>query len=308
MAAHCPEVPFWPQLPVRSPAEGMIRQTLGVVDDLLVAREGGRLRIAPGARDELLDQLHDAEPAILPAEAAGFAPFVRALRRGDLPRARAVKGQLTGPSTIAWAIEVEDGPALADAALVRAITHRVTRRATWQAEVLGSHGPPVLIVVDEPVLGLVRVEDPVDPPLEVVLAAIARTGATAGVHSCATGGGDLPLGPSATLFSLDLHSRGHRLPREVARRWRDGAVLAAGLVPTAAHPAHLPAGEALASGWLAVAAAAGDVRELASRTVVTATCGLAGVSVEAAAASFALARDVADRIGRMTGHRVPTDR
>lgn len=99
----------------------------------------------------------------------------------------------------------------------------------------------------------------------------------------------------------------------------DGAYLAAGLVPTMTDlsisedpttvqgaaqrdpvaqedPAALPDPATLVDTWLATATAVGDVASLAARTLVTATCGLAGLDVCGAEASFTRAVEVAHRI------------
>lgn len=305
VAAHAPEVPFWPQLPVRSVAEGMVVQALGLPPGLVAGAADGRIEVADG--DALLDHLTTADPALRPEEAAGFTAFVRALRRGDLPAARAVKGQIAGPFTVGWAMSVDSRPAWEDPVLFTAIVGRVAARAAWQARVLALAGVPVLLVIDEPVLGLVDVSEA--DPLVAVWDAIVAEGGIPGLHSCATSG-DLPavLPP---LLSLDLHGR-TGLPAAVRRAWagadragadRAGAVLAAGLVPTATDPAHLPTPEQVAGKWLTLAGVTGDPADLADRTLLTATCGLAGVDAHAAAASFAVVGAAADLIRRRLLHR-----
>lgn len=152
-------LPFWPQLPRRHAGEGMLRQTLGDPGPLVVQPPGGAglqvgFHVARGRARELIAWLAEAPAAITPAEAAAFDPFLRALRRGALPAARGVKGHLVGPATLAASLQVEGAPASEHPALAAALRRRVAARAAWQAEALAVHGLPVLVVLDEPVLGL----------------------------------------------------------------------------------------------------------------------------------------------------------
>jgi hypothetical protein len=110
------------------------------------------------------------------------------------------------------------------------------------------------------------------------------------------------------VVSLDLHDREGVLPATAARVWGEGGVLAAGLVPATASPGELPDPATGVSRWLALAAAVGDVDDLAGRTLVTATCGLAGVDEAAAAASFATAAEVGRRIRRLDRPTTAADR
>ncbi|HUG85998.1 MAG TPA: hypothetical protein VMM13_15655, partial [Euzebya sp.] len=315
VAAHAPEVPFWPQLPLRHAGEGMLRQTIGDPGPLIVA-EGSRIRVAAGRVAELIAWLDDAPVAIGVHEAAGFQAFVRALRRGLLPAAKAVKGQLTGPLTLAAYLDHDGRPASQHPDLAAALVRRVAARAAWQARRLADHGLPTLVVVDEPVLGAMgpTLVDDASDALRRVLQAIRDNGAIAGLHTCATGRVPLRSGPDQAagaghapplwqpdLWSVDVHGRDGLLPQPVGEGWADGGLLAAGLVPTVSVPSALPAPADLVGAWLAAAAPIGDVEALADRTLVTATCGLAGVSLEAAEASFAHATETARHIRRLAG-------
>jgi hypothetical protein len=306
VAAHAPEVPFWPQLPLRSAAEGMAVQALGLPAGLIAGSAAGRIRVSDG--DALLTHLTTTDPALRPDEAAGFAAFVRALRRGAFPAARAVKGQIAGPLTVGWALSIDGRPAWEDPVVFTAIVARIAARAAWQARALATAGLPVLLLVDEPVLGLVDVTDA--DPLVPVCDAIAAEGGIPGLHSCATDGELSAALPP--VISLDLHGR-RGLPGTVSSAWagppgpgttraaasevQPAMVLAAGLVPTTSDLVSVPAPEQIAAAWLRLAAAVGDPGDLAQRTLLTATCGLAGVG-EDAAASFAAAAGASALIQR----------
>ena len=91
VAETTPELPYWPQLPNRHPFEGMVAQTLGPLRGL----EGDQLAVA--VADPAL------EPTLDEGRAAAWEPFLRDFPT-RFPRARAVKGQLTGPLTLAHGV------------------------------------------------------------------------------------------------------------------------------------------------------------------------------------------------------------
>ncbi|CAN5252770.1 hypothetical protein BH23ACT9_BH23ACT9_22510 [soil metagenome] len=258
VAQHAAEVPFWPQLPRRGPGEGMVAQAL----------------LAPQA---LLDG------------AAALRPFLRALQQGRFSAARAVKGQVCGPITLAHAV---GGHPLGEGGPDHVA--QVAAQAVWQVRALGANGLPVIVVVDEPALGSAPVTVAELAGLGRVLAAIRSAGAVAGLHTCATGPLVLPS-PRPDLLSLDLHGAG------VAGHpalWGGGGLVAAGLVPTTGDP--LPSVDVLVDR-LAAAIGTTDPADAASRTLVTATCGLAGLDEAEAADRFALAAAVGARIRDLAG-------
>ncbi len=61
VAEHCPEVPFWPQLPQLSVEEGVIGQGLGVLADLVEPRaEGYGYQVKEGRIDAVVEALHNS--------------------------------------------------------------------------------------------------------------------------------------------------------------------------------------------------------------------------------------------------------
>lgn len=304
VAEHAPEVPFWPQLPQRHPAEGTVEQGLVSVDDLLQPRPEFGYDVHPRRLGELRDRLWRGPAGLDERCAAGLFAFERAVAAGAFPKAAALKGHLAGPITLAWSLSVNGAPAFHAPGLFAALTRHTARRAGWQARRLGRFGLPVLIFVDEPALCLA------DPDraghlleaLDDVLDAIRGAGALAGLHCCA--GRSLPLmaRTRADVFSFDAHAPAGAGPPPADELW-GGAdsrrIVAFGLVPTQGQ-ADYTAVE-LFAGWLGAAACAGDLPALARRSMVTASCGLGLVDTAAAQASFSLAAGVAGLVRRVAG-------
>ena len=108
----CPHLPYWPQLPGASRAEGMNEQALVGLPGL--RREGKRLRLVQDDAffegvDRLLaafDAGDDAVAALPPDAARAFEPFLAEVRRRGCPEA---KGQVAGPVTVGMAVIGDDG-------------------------------------------------------------------------------------------------------------------------------------------------------------------------------------------------------
>lgn len=264
-----PEVPFWPQLPAR---RDLVAEVLGP---------------SPPARGDLLAGL--ARPA--PQDAPGLAPFLAAVRAGAFPRARALKGQVVGPVTLAAALGIPPG----DAAGWSLVGARVQALAATQAAALSAGGLPAWVWLDEPVLGT---RQPLPPAaveaLKQALEAVRAAGAGAGVHVCSRPPWALllELGPDLVSFDAWRDLEAAAVDPACAALLARGTWLAAGIVPTTdPGPVGLRAAELFRRLWLAWRRL-GDPRALARRTLVTASCGLGLRPQGEVAPSFALARAV----------------
>lgn len=304
VAEHAPEVPFWPQLPQRAAAEALPAQPLHGAAAWLRPRPGHYgLAVVPGRLPALLEHLRSGGAAALEEDAAtGFFAFERALAAGAFPAARAVKGQVMGPVTLAHCLFEGERSFAEDPARLQALAEHAAAQAAWQVRRLAGAGLPVLLVVDEPALCLAgRLGAPAGVQLAAVqrvLAAARREGALAGLHCCAR----IPLramgAVAPDLLSYDAHGElEHVLAAAETRRvLAGGGLLAHGLVPTdpGALAEALP--EARFARLLAAAWSAGeDPGRLATAGLVTASCGLGLLDEAAAARSF----QAASRLARL---------
>ena len=276
-----PEVPFWPQLPA---LRDLVAEVLGP---------------APPARGELLAGL--ARPT--PLDAPGLAPFLASVQSGAFPRARALKGQVVGPVTLAAAL----GIPLGDAAAWRVVGARVQALAGAQAAALSACGLPAWVWLDEPVLGARQpLPEAGVEALQAALEAVRAAGASAGVHVCSRPPWALllELGPDLVSFDAWRDLEAATADPACAALLARGTWLAAGLVPTAgAGPQGLRASELFRRLWLAWRRL-GDPPALARRTLVTASCGLGLRPPGEVATSFALARAVGRWVAAMSDEAV----
>ena len=230
------DVPFCPQLPR---AEGdMVREWLGG-EPPACGWSPDRDRERPAAWDA----------------------FVAAVRAAP-PAHRLVKLQVTGPATLATAL---DGPG--DAGLAREIATWLAANAAGQIRRLHELGLGVILLVDEPGLASAGVAD------ADVWGPLRLTGASAwGVHVC----GPMPwalvdaLEPGVVSFDLARHGLGADGTAVLRRVVGRGGQIAWGALDPVA-PEGAPAAAAR------VAAAAGSLRlpanEVAASSLLTPGCG-----------------------------------
>ncbi len=308
---YCPEVPFWPQLPQRSEAEGAIGQGLDCVWDLIEPRgEGYGYEVKAGQIDRVLERLHGSDGELGEEHAAGFYAFEKELAAGRFSRAAAVKGQIEGPITLATFLFHGGKPFLADSALFAAATFHVSQMISWQIERLEVAGVPVLLFVDEPALCLegsakVVSEEERLGALAFTLEQVRMRGAYAGLHCCAARPFERMLQVKPDILSFDAHEGLDLFFAD----WRavdfvqQGGTVAYGLVPT---QAGLNAADAanIFVRWLKAASTAGDPQKFAQQAMITATCGLGLLEESAIAESFQVAHSVGKLVKALVGSEV----
>jgi hypothetical protein len=306
VAAHSPLLPFWPQLPNRQAGEGVIAQGLGSLAPFLEpAAKPYCWQLRAGAAQRFAAALDSDDACLIPATAAGFFSFEAAFRAGEFPEAVAVKAQSEGPATLAQCVFIDGEPLACQPGWLECVATFIARQAIWQIQRLHRLGRPVIFVLDEPAISLAvsgataSQAAGIATAINRVLQAVREAGAIAGLHCCAP----LPIAFVRAL-DLDLVSFDAHLPVD-GGNWFDLARaviarpghLAFGLVPTSPNTEF--GTSALFARWLRLAATAGDVIEVASRTIVTATCGLGLATPAHAVSVFERCRQVGDRIAQL---------
>ncbi|MDR1397731.1 MAG: hypothetical protein LBJ14_08370 [Desulfarculales bacterium] len=154
-----PEAPFWPQLVNRSSREDMLLMYSRALAPLISANPDTRSvePLSPGvSREEALALFYqnlwegNEDNFILnETEASGFQAFTQ----NFLPSSGMVKGQVTGPITLASAVIGSNGKALLyDEEIAEAMARGLGAAAAVQARILGAKGARPIIFFDEPSL------------------------------------------------------------------------------------------------------------------------------------------------------------
>lgn len=305
----CPDLPYWPQLPNVSRAEGMNEQAAVGLPGLHM--EDGRLRLVQDEAffegvERLLtaSETGEASFAALPAEAAAaFEPFLDEVRRRGCPEA---KGQIAGPVTVGMNIRGEDGnPILYNDDLRDILTQFLRLRVRWQAERIAETGARPIVFVDEPFLasfgtpffGWEKAK------VQETLAAVTAGAETTGSHCCSNTEWSIFLGGPVQAVSFDAYEFADNflVYRDDLRGFLDGGgTIAWGIVPTDPDAVAAATVEALHEkmlGHLAKVEALGYGREQVLRqSLITPACGLGTRPLETAEAAFRLTRDLAGRL------------
>jgi hypothetical protein len=300
--AHPVDLPAAPQLPRRSPREGMVAQVAIAVPGVHVLADGSldvdadraSRPAGPAAGGERLD----------PEAHGGVLAFLR--ERSGAGRSGPVKLQLAGPVTVGLA-HIEAGLDVATAFRRSSAAVATTAAALLATTARYLPGVPLMVWLDEP--GLVRGPDlPVDGEgvtrlLRDALDGLGR-GVVTGVHCCGPADWAPVIEAGATVLSMPVDA-GAPTPEAVAVAL-DGHLRAGGWIAWGAVPTDRPVGEheveslwqALVERWAALAGAGCDPAGLRRRALVSPACGLAGLDAVQAGLVVGLARRLGARVGR----------
>lgn len=310
------EMPYWPQLPSRSPLEFMNAQYASALQPLLVVdldsgevrfnAETGREAALAGFYERLWGQAGDF--GLTPESAAGFFEFVEQVAAAPAEAYPWVKGHVTGPLTLAASVLGTDGKALLyDDEVAEAMARGLGAAAAAQAGQLGQLGRPVLIFIDEPFLsGFGSAFTPVARQRVVELLSMtheeARQGCDAmlGVHCCGNTDWAMIMESGTDVVNLDSAGYGQHLllyPEALGEFYGRGGVMAWGAVPTEQFQ-----GDETAQGlWEALRELLGQVAALgvepsviAAQALVTPACGMGSLSEQAARSILDLTRGVSE--------------
>lgn len=284
-----PELPAAPQLPRRSPREGMLAQAAAGMAGVHIAADGSLYTdtraIAP------------VDPTVaLQGEAwVSLRAFVDAVSGRPGP----VKLQLTGPITLGLALAACGVPS---PLAFTAAGAQVRAQATALSSLVERRLPGgALVVIDEPGLSALTSASyplPFDATIDLLsgaLAVLSRSAKT-GVHCCGDTDWQLVLqaGPDLVSFPVDHAPDGGVLGPYLDR----GGLVAWGSVPTdrpiGAGPE--PHWRRLAELWCELSGAGCDPALLRSQALITPACGLAHHGPEQVRHVFALVREIGERV------------
>ncbi len=308
-----PDVPAWPQLPVRDWRESMYVQYSEHLPGAIVDTETQRIFFRTGETFEseleafyqaLVDE--DVEHfAISRDYALGLHLFLERLERAQDRRPRCAKGQVTGPFSFAMTVTDEGKRSLAYSPELREVAVQgMAMKGRWLARRLRERCDEALVVIDEPYLCSFGSAF-VNVPREDVIAAIDATvsgihaeGALAGLHCCGNTDWSLVLETGIDVLNFDACQFFHGLPlypAEVAAFLSRGGALSWGIVPTSSAVEQTTAVDLLAMFDDRVRQLADkgiDPATVRAQSLLTPSCGLGTQTV-------AIAERVLDVLGEL---------
>jgi hypothetical protein len=288
-----PELPAAPQLPMRTPLEGVVAQWARAIAGIEIQPDGTLVQVSELDARAVIDPVFDAETH------GGLLTFLEIAAAQPKPPRR-VKVQCAGPLTLGAAlVEIGVEPEVAFAVGARAA------RAWAHAleELVSARLPKAALVLcfDEP--ALVKWHSATAPldresATDILSTALAAPSCLTAVHVC--GRGDLRLaldaGPRLVHFDIDMLDLDDAV--SLSRFLEGGGWVMWGAIPT-----HRPVGEqaaplwkALLDVWCELTRRGCDPSRLRSQALVAPACGLAGHGTSQAERTMLLAREIGGRV------------
>jgi methionine synthase II (cobalamin-independent) len=318
------DIPLWVQLPAY-PQEGMMIQftpgiagivqnedrvfidttgptfeheLLGFYEDYLTVTEGGL-------------PLDGTRFALTEETAKGFFTLLDVMKSPPR-RPVALKGQITGPLTLATGLKDQEKRAIFyDDRLLDVVVKTLAMKARWQVEKLSQWGLPAMVFIDEPGLAgfgtsafiSISRED-IGRVLSEVIDAVHQAGGLAGVHVCANTDWSLILESSADILSFDAYGFFDRLAlyhRLLQSFFDQGRILAWGIVPTSSsEDINRETASTLVRKWEAqvshLETLGIDRTRILAQALITPSCGTGSLSPSEAIKVLEMTREVSQTL------------
>jgi methionine synthase II (cobalamin-independent) len=321
---NVPDIPVWPQLPAH-PEEGMVIQYSegmpGLVrQDNKIFFDTGASRFEPdllGFYERYLEALTldpmpiDHQFGLSQNFCRGVYALLDALQEGK-GKPLAVKGQVTGPVTVATSLKDQDGKdAYFDVRLREAVVKMLSLKARWQIHQFRFLGLPVIIFIDEPSLAaygstsfLGISGDDVRNDIQEIIAVIHAEGALAGIHCCENTDWDMIIETGCDILNFDAYSFFDKVllyAEAIEGFLQEDKVLAWGLVPTAnAEDIEKETPDSLIKQWDsyidALSTKGIDQKKVVQQALVTPSCGTGSLTPGLSQRVMELLREVSGRL------------
>lgn len=296
-----PDIPFWPQLPKRSYLEGMTTEFIESFACLGI--DDGKKSVVYKPREDKEGQLAEFYEKILKLDFEYFKIskeyaetlyiLLDELENEKLPQAEYVKGQVTGPFTLAASIKGEkDKPVLFDPVMFDMLINGLAMKALWQAEQFKKVKKKPIIFFDEPYLASLGSaytsisSGEVSKRLLELVNPLKQSGVIVGVHCCGNTDWPVLLKSMIDIISFDAWEYFDRIAiytEEIKTFLGNGGVLAFGIVPTQDIPKDLSVNmvvEKIKKQFETLIQKGVDEKTLRHKCLLTPSCGLGSASEE----------------------------
>jgi methionine synthase II (cobalamin-independent) len=321
---NAPEIPVWPQLPAY-PEEGMIIQYVEGMPGL-VTQDNKTFFDTSASRFESdllafyehylealeLDSMpEDHQFGLSRRFSRGMYALLDALHEGK-GKPLAVKGQVTGPVTLATSLKDQDGKdAYFDARLREVVVKTLALKARWQIHQFRFLGLPAIIFIDEPSLAaygstafLGISEDDVTNDIQEIIDVIHAEGALAGIHCCENTDWGILIKTGCDILNFDAYSFFDKVllyVEAIKDFLQRDKVLAWGLIPTAnADDIERETPSSLVRTWDAYLDALStkgiDRRKVVQQALITPSCGTGSLTPELSQRVMELLREVSENL------------
>lgn len=309
------DIPFWPQLPMRSFKENMYVQYSENMPAIVIDEIKERVFFDTsgdlvGKIEYFYQKYLEADLdyfAVSPDFAAGLHRLIELLAAIDVEKPKFIKGHVTGP--ISFGLSVTDEhkrPVLYNELLIDPIVKTIGRKAAWQEALFKSVLPQAstIIFIDEPYLtsfGSAFISLKREDAIRYLKEVIQSISGSAGVHCCGNTDWTLFTEAGADIISFDAYDYTESLslyPAEIDQFLIEGGVLAWGIVPTRPGQIEQEDIQTLWKRWksnVEILTKKGiDHDLLLQACLITPNCGTGSLSIDAAEKVFRLTKTISD--------------
>ena len=308
-----PEIPFWPQLPKRSPLENMYYQYAENMPGL-VTKEGGGFYIDEG-KEDFYRELESFYQAFLSEDLEAFriseayASGLYTWMKDPEPfrGACAIKGQVTGPVSFGLQVTQKDRRSILYNDTIRDVmSKQLLRKAQWQLAIIRRIHPTPIMFLDEPYLsayGSAFTSINRETVTSIFKQLFEGIDSLTGIHCCGNTDWSLVLDSGPDILSFDAYSFADSLflyQENLTRFFSNGGIIAWGIVPTNVSDIKKESLESLLKrldqAWERLVELGFDQKRILAQSMITPACGLGSISIEAATEAFRLTRRISEHI------------
>jgi methionine synthase II (cobalamin-independent) len=306
---HMKDIPFWPQLPKRSPKENMYLQFSEGFPGAVIEND----HIYAGKAADLdthLERVYVAylenrpdDFAVGDSYAAGLYEFVR---HND-ERFKFIKGQVTGP--ISWGLVATDRQQrgiIYDDTLGDTVARFLRLKASWEEKFLRQMTNNTIIFVDEPYLtslGSAFVSIPRERVINLIGEVLCGIEGVNGVHCCGGTDWSLLLSLPTDIISFDAYNYANSLSlyaADVKAFLERGGNIAWGIVPndeeTIVKESVSSLSDRIGEAMAPFTREGVPYRKVLEQALVTPSCGLASLSSDAADQALAMLAGLSSKL------------
>jgi methionine synthase II (cobalamin-independent) len=305
------DIPVWPQLPRRSYLENMYVQFSEGFPGIVIQDEKifvDRTRNLDTPLEQLYTAYLENEINRFPVSPDYGAGFYKLLEYKNL-NVKAVKGQVTGP--VSWGMTVADnsGRAIAyDDVLADASAKLLKLKAAWMEQELRKISPNTIVFVDEPYLhsiGSAFFALSKEKVIGLIGEVLSGISGLRGIHCCGNTDWSVVLSTGLDILGFDAYNYSQSLtlyPKEVKSFIDRGGVIAWGIVPNqieSLDKESLSSLEDRLEDAISPFTRKGfDIpfKQLIKQSMISPSCGLAGLSNEESERALELTAGLATRV------------
>ncbi|MDI6708214.1 MAG: methionine synthase [Candidatus Thermoplasmatota archaeon] len=310
------EIPFWPQLPNLGFKENMHAQFAYDLPGIIVDYDDKKIFADLEKKLGLeIDSFHrKISECTLTYDKEYFSGLSTMLAKKELLRAtKAIKGQITGPISLGLQItDSQSGKALLYNELYREIIVKaLNEKAKLQERLLKALNKQIIIFFDEPSLcmyGTPYLNLSREEIVNALTSVVKGLSCLKGVHCCGNTDWSMLLKLPIDIISFDAYSYGERLAlftKELKEFIECGGALAFGIVPSVEENFCRESLETLAAKFDSLlknfVRKGLSQKEFLRASLLTPSCGLAGMSVESAGKALKLTKELSQKLRERYG-------